>query len=198
MLVGAYVFSPTYLHDDLAIASPTPKGVGDKSQGRGSGFPHSEISGSKGARTSPELIAACHVLLSLPAPRHPSEALMRLIVLNKTHAREKGRRHIDACRNGRFDPRLGISSSPDDVFIYRGRPSKRWRRRVDPSFTMSTQGSQTPFHLRREPLIHANVSFLMIARTSSDGGAGRDRTDDLMLAKHALYQLSYGPHWIRD
>ena len=26
-----------------------------------------------------------------------------------------------------------------------------------------------------------------------DGGARRDRTDDLMLAKHALYQLSYGP-----
>src|SRR4051812_33066157 len=25
------------------------------------------------------------------------------------------------------------------------------------------------------------------------GGARRDRTDDLMLAKHALYQLSYGP-----
>ena len=25
------------------------------------------------------------------------------------------------------------------------------------------------------------------------GGAGRSRTDDLMLAKHALYQLSYGP-----
>ena len=26
-----------------------------------------------------------------------------------------------------------------------------------------------------------------------DGGARRSRTDDLMLAKHALYQLSYGP-----
>ena len=25
------------------------------------------------------------------------------------------------------------------------------------------------------------------------GGARRSRTDDLMLAKHALYQLSYGP-----
>jgi hypothetical protein len=25
------------------------------------------------------------------------------------------------------------------------------------------------------------------------GGARRVRTDDLMLAKHALYQLSYGP-----
>lgn len=28
---------------------------------------------------------------------------------------------------------------------------------------------------------------------STSGGARRDRTDDLMLAKHALYQLSYGP-----
>ena len=27
------------------------------------------------------------------------------------------------------------------------------------------------------------------------GGARRDRTDDLMLAKHALSQLSYGPIW---
>ena len=26
------------------------------------------------------------------------------------------------------------------------------------------------------------------------GGARRDRTDDLMLAKHALSQLSYGPY----
>ncbi len=32
--------------------------------------------------------------------------------------------------------------------------------------------------------------FISIARY---GGARRDRTDDLMLAKHALYQLSYGP-----
>ncbi len=31
-----------------------------------------------------------------------------------------------------------------------------------------------------------------IAKAAS-GGARRDRTDDLMLAKHALYQLSYGP-----
>jgi hypothetical protein len=50
------------------------------------GFPHSEIFGSKGARASPKLIAACHVLHRLSMPRHPSEALMRLIVLSKTHA----------------------------------------------------------------------------------------------------------------
>ncbi len=30
-------------------------------------------------------------------------------------------------------------------------------------------------------------------RANKDGGARRDRTDDLMLAKHALSQLSYGP-----
>ena len=30
----------------------------------------------------------------------------------------------------------------------------------------------------------------------SDGGARRDRTDDLMLAKHALYRLSYCPEWL--
>ena len=29
--------------------------------------------------------------------------------------------------------------------------------------------------------------------SKEDGGARRDRTDDLMLAKHALSQLSYGP-----
>ena len=28
----------------------------------------------------------------------------------------------------------------------------------------------------------------------ANGGARRDRTDDLMLAKHALSQLSYGPN----
>jgi hypothetical protein len=30
-------------------------------------------------------------------------------------------------------------------------------------------------------------------RDQPSGGARRDRTDDLMLAKHALSQLSYGP-----
>jgi hypothetical protein len=30
-------------------------------------------------------------------------------------------------------------------------------------------------------------------KTQTNGGARRDRTDDLMLAKHALSQLSYGP-----
>ena len=37
------------------------------------------------------------------------------------------------------------------------------------------------------------LALFMIASAGCAGGAGRSRTDDLMLAKHALYQLSYGP-----
>src|SRR5689334_17311513 len=44
------------------------------------GLPHSEIRGSKSARLSPRLFAACHVLHRLSVPRHPPDALlMRLI-----------------------------------------------------------------------------------------------------------------------
>ena len=42
------------------------------------GFPHSEIYGSKVAHTSPQLIAACHVLHRLCMPRHPPNALKTL------------------------------------------------------------------------------------------------------------------------
>src|SRR6201987_5146875 len=42
------------------------------------GFPHSEIPGSLPACGSPRLIAACHVLLRLLAPRHPPYALSSL------------------------------------------------------------------------------------------------------------------------
>jgi hypothetical protein len=38
---------------------------------------------------------------------------------------------------------------------------------------------------------HRRSSFVILPR--SPGGGGRDRTDDLMLAKHALSQLSYAP-----
>jgi hypothetical protein len=44
------------------------------------GFPHSDILGSKPACGSPRLIAACHVLHRLLAPRHPPYALSSLII----------------------------------------------------------------------------------------------------------------------
>jgi hypothetical protein len=45
---------------------------------RSGGLPHSEIPGSKSARLSPGLIAACHVLHRLSVPRHPPDALLML------------------------------------------------------------------------------------------------------------------------
>ena len=43
-------------------------------------FPHSEICGSTLICSSPQLIAACHVLLRRLVPRHPPYALRSLIV----------------------------------------------------------------------------------------------------------------------
>ena len=42
------------------------------------GLPHSDIHGSKPARGSPWLFAACHVLHRLLVPRHPPNALLAL------------------------------------------------------------------------------------------------------------------------
>ena len=42
------------------------------------GFPHSDICGSMDICSSPQLFAACHVLLRLLMPRHSSYALIRL------------------------------------------------------------------------------------------------------------------------
>ena len=80
------------------------------------GLPHSDIFGSKFARNSPKLFAACHVLHRLSAPRHPPNALKTL-----------DRRHF-ACRdklphtNGLL---LAVKSSahpPDDLL---GPPANR-------------------------------------------------------------------------
>ena len=110
------------------------------------GFPHSEITGSKGARASPVLIAACHVLHRLSTPRHPLEALMRLIVLSKTHAclitastRAKAT-HLTAQAS------VSFYLSDYDVFSGPTWPNtpKLGAPRQDPSFTMSKHDQPKP------------------------------------------------------
>jgi hypothetical protein len=69
----------------------------------------------------------------------------------------------------------------------------RSQTRIDLLFTMSDIT-----HVTAHPDNACEVMFrgrlLEAPRSSiSSGGARRDRTDDLMLAKHALSQLSYGP-----
>ena len=45
------------------------------------GLPHSEILGLRDICSYPKLIAACHVLLRLPKPRHPPSALLLLLYI---------------------------------------------------------------------------------------------------------------------
>ena len=49
------------------------------------GFPHSEICGSRDICSSPQLIAACHVLRRLLMPRHSPCALYSLIFLGSPY-----------------------------------------------------------------------------------------------------------------
>jgi hypothetical protein len=67
------VHFPALAHTGLCI-QPAVAGV------HPAGFPHSDIPGSKPACGSPRLIAACHVLHRLLAPRHPLYALSSLII----------------------------------------------------------------------------------------------------------------------
>ena len=55
--------------------------------------------------------------------------------------------------------------------------------------------SRPVFALRATTLqpSHRRLAEPKLAQPAKAGGARRDRTDDLMLAKHALSQLSYGP-----
>jgi hypothetical protein len=63
---------------------------------------------------------------------------------------------------------------------------------VDPRFS-----NLVPLHDFKHPRLPTWGRSTRISMTpdgcGSSGGARRDRTDDLMLAKHALSQLSYGP-----
>ena len=74
------------------------------------GLPHSDISGSTVARTSPELFAACHVLHRLSVPRHPPDALTsRSPTPSPKHA-------LRACRCQMSDDNVPkLSSSPSDL-----------------------------------------------------------------------------------
>jgi len=58
---------------------------------------------------------------------------------------------------------------------------------LDPSRT-TRRGDEAFFRTKRGDRHQPNLF------SNRNGGARRDRTDDLMLAKHALSQLSYGPN----
>jgi hypothetical protein len=68
----------------------------------------------------------------------------------------------------------------------------RSQTRIDLLFTMSEIPQARPEGQRMRSDVSRTKCFRPRSSIPS-GGARRDRTDDLMLAKHALSQLSYGP-----
>ena len=122
---------------------------------------------------SPWLIAATHVLRRLLEPRHPPHALSSLVTLNSglpsTNARaapsSRSRSKRLGWRHGPRRPRCAML-----FFTLRIRLSECSCQRED---VRARPGTRVPGHHR--------------------GGADRNRTDDIQLAKLALYQLSYSP-----
>ena len=136
-------------------------------------------------------------------PRHPSEALSRLIVLTK--AGRASRAHTEAADTsllgfgldepGPTGPQL-VRYSPDDVFMRSPLKAACAAGLTLPSqcHLGATDTVARPRPQEPVPSITRAFSRLGVARRRrAPGGARRVRTDDLMLAKHALYQLSYGP-----
>ena len=155
------------------------------------GFPHSEISGSKPVRDSPNLIAAYHVLHRLSAPRHPPNALK---TLDRYHYQcpplGRGSNHKDW--NG-IDKKLVILLA-NVSNIHAVRPG--CLAAINSGDCSSKSSPNTFFFtMSNKPYLQSEIRILLWMNLVPNGGARRDRTDDLMLAKHALSQLSYGPNW---
>jgi hypothetical protein len=175
------------------------------------GFPHSEIVGSKGIRTSPTLIAAYHVLHRLCMPRHPPIALKTLDCSHcqcpsgaelRNDIGNKKDQLLEICSMARLGKPIicgRLSVSRDEP-----KPStlSQLQRVMDPSRPNSDNGTRTnllftiSYRTGIGPKSSANLFSQRMTRPNqldTNGGAGRDRTDDPLLAKQVLSQLSYSP-----
>ena len=138
------------------------------------GLPHSEIPGSKRACRSPRHIAACHVLHRLSVPRHPPSTLSNLTI---------------KC--------LDLMRSAFPTFFYEHRCAFFYLPVFNCQRIAASRRSTLPAtRIRRR---HRRVSRKRCSQKRCGiGGADRDRTDDPLLAKQMLSQLSYSPGGIED
>ena len=139
------------------------------------GFPHSDISGSKLVCSSPKLFAACHVLHRLSVPRHPPFTLSSLTKLNLNLK-------LVFCLS--FVLRR-ILSLLDSISCQRSEECRAYALDSKERQCLAAAfGTDIPWNAR---ICQKNLVRYR------PGGADRDRTDDLRLAKPALSQLSYSP-----
>ena len=179
------------------------------------GLPHSDIHGSTPARGSPWLFAACHVLHRLLVPRHPPNALLSLEIAARLSTRHPP--CTETILSGRY-PRIAESlllstqQSPLNTIPSLGcrsiRSDLRWKRPETHQNLIHPDKDQVPPSGDTSGIaVHAEPSMPIACRFSAippdhpqhhrrGGGGDRTRTDDPLLAKQVLSQLSYTP--VRD
>jgi hypothetical protein len=169
------------------------------------GFPHSEIRGSTIARISPQLIAACHVLHRLLAPRHPPNALIALISNTHAHTQDQAPRKCCAVPNK--------CSATTTSHLFTTHPSKSAAHAASPPRHIVTNHSDSPVKHHHHPAqtllgsvagqrnlscrgTCAPLQGTAISRSTLEDisnttltkyGDGRYRTDGPLLAKQVLY-----------
>jgi hypothetical protein len=104
----------------------------------------------------------------MPAPFGDTESIRKDQFLSSRHARPQ------------------CLAAPRAVLASRG-----YRLRTHLLFTMSDRSGRR-LECQRQAFVSSSTRSGR-KPAAAPGGARRDRTDDLMLAKHALSQLSYGP-----
>ena len=160
------------------------------------GFPHSDISGSKLVCSSPKLFAACHVLHRLSAPRHPPFTLSSLTKLSLglvyllefcTSANPIASDSIDQL--SKMPLSVERRSALNRTHTRRGASREElWAVRT--GHLRRTHRALRPLALDQPEPVDPGICQMNLPDA---GGADRDRTDDLRLAKPALSQLSYIP-----
>jgi hypothetical protein len=139
------------------------------------GLPHSEILGSMPVCGSPRLIAACHVLHRFSAPRHPPSTLSSLT--------------IKYLRRESFSLIYPTLLSKTLITA-----DQKGLQPLKPCFIRAADLShQRRFRSRRCSVFGCRCSGIPDYRSPKSGGADRNRTGDLRLAKPPLSQLSYSP-----
>ena len=155
----------------------------DNNSGMSGGFPHSEIHGSKPIPGSPWLNAGYHVLHRLLLPRHPPNALFALDLIRKEQGSFPCQKHVHSHAMIEGPSRSVVLDL--EQYRLRGR-TPGFPLLGKPAILMLYLSERCQIFVRLDGQAH--VMGLAIEPVS--GGAYRDRTDDPLLAKQVLSQLS--------
>jgi hypothetical protein len=189
--------------------APRPYGFGPGCPAGWAGFPIRTSPGRRPFAASPTLFAGCHVLHRLPPPRHPPYALVRLamqpqparpgrrlaaslLTLPSLHFTLRARRRAARSRRAPAAPHacahpklLKISAATQAAGPPAGDPQAR-----PPGRACGSPQTRLQHHAIQD---HRTRSARPRAAARRGGGAREDRTHDLLRARQALSQLSYGP-----